>query len=80
VPYRKFDLTVGKLPPLLDDWREAALWRLVDNFAGFAASCVERQRKDLQRPTVRHPVCQITGTNEHVGTPKLVNADGRESI
>jgi hypothetical protein len=25
MPYRKFNLTVRELPPLLDDWREAAL-------------------------------------------------------
>ena len=54
---RKFDLTVGKLSPLLDDWQESALWRLADNFAGFATSGVERQRMDFQLPTVEHPVC-----------------------
>ena len=33
VPYREFNLTVGELPPFFDDWGEAALRRLIDNFA-----------------------------------------------
>jgi hypothetical protein len=80
VPDRKFNLSVGELSPFLNGWCETALRRLVDNFAGFAPSCVERQCEDLQRLPVRHPICQIAGTNEHVGTPKLVNADGQEHL
>jgi hypothetical protein len=57
MPDRKFDLTVGKLSPFLNDGQEAAVRRLADNFSSFAASGVERQRKDFQRLTVRHPVC-----------------------
>jgi hypothetical protein len=54
---RKFDPTVGKLSPLLNNGQEAALWRLSDNFAGFAASVVQRERKDFQPLTARHSVC-----------------------
>jgi hypothetical protein len=80
MPDRKFNLSIRKLPPLLDYWREAALRRLVDNFAGFATSGLEGQRKCLRLPLAGNPVCQITGTNKHVGTPKLVNADGNQHL
>ena len=33
VLHREFNLTVGELPPFFDDWGEAALRRLIDNFA-----------------------------------------------
>jgi hypothetical protein len=59
VPYRQFDLTAGELPPLLDDRCGTTLRRRVNDFAGFAASCVERER-ECQRLPVRNPVCQIT--------------------
>jgi hypothetical protein len=71
MPDRKFDLTVGQLPPLLNDCQKAALWRLADNFARFAPSRVEGQRKFLNLMRVRYLVCQITRTNKHVGTPAL---------
>src|SRR5215211_8081089 len=49
-----------KVAPFLNDWREIALRRLVDNFAGFAASRVERQREYLWLQRARHLVRQIT--------------------
>ena len=66
MPYRKFNLTVGKLSPILDDWYETVLRKLIDNFAGFAASGVNRQPKYFRLLPVRHPVCQIVRMNEHV--------------
>jgi hypothetical protein len=70
VSNRELNLTVGKLPPLLDNWPEAGTRRMIDNFARFAASCVERQRKDFERLPVRHPVCQFTGAISHCQTSK----------
>ena len=76
MPYCKCDLTVRELAPLLDNGGKTCPWRLVDDFAGFAASSLERQSKGLWL-LARHPVCQITGTNEHVelqlwSTPTLL--------
>lgn len=77
MPDGKFDLTVGKLSPLLNDWQQATPWRLTDNLAGFTTSRVNGQRKYLNLMRVRHLVCQITRTNKHVGTPALANTDDR---
>jgi hypothetical protein len=77
MPDRKFNLTVGKLPPFLNDWREAAPRGLIDNFAGFAACSIKGQLEKFWLLRARHLVCQIARANEHVGTPKVVNADGR---
>jgi hypothetical protein len=38
----EFNLPVGALPPIFDDWNETALRDLIDNFAGFATSRVNR--------------------------------------
>src|SRR6266704_4988371 len=73
--HRKLDLSVGKLPPVLDDWQVTALRRLTDDFAGLQTDRINRQRKDLSLPDARHPVCQIPGTNEHV-TPPWLMLDG----
>jgi hypothetical protein len=43
----EFNLPVGALPPIFNDWNETALRDLIDNFAGFATSRVNRQRKYL---------------------------------
>jgi hypothetical protein len=77
MPYREFNPAVGKLSPFLDDCCETAVWRAVDNLAGFPASGLKGQR-DSQRVPFSDSVCQITGTKEHVGTPTLVNADGAD--
>jgi len=53
---RKLDPTIGKLSPFLNNWQDATLLRLADNFAGFASSGVKWQRKDFQPLTVRHPI------------------------
>jgi hypothetical protein len=45
MPDGKFDLTVGKLSPFLNDSHEAATGRLSDNLAGFASSGVNGQGK-----------------------------------
>jgi len=47
IPNCEFDLTVGKLPPILNRRREAVLGNLIDNLAGFATSRLNRQRKYL---------------------------------
>jgi hypothetical protein len=66
VSHRKLDLTVGKLPPVLDGCHVTALRRLVDDFARFAASSVNRQCEYFGFPNAGHSVGQITGANEHV--------------
>ena len=71
--YRKFDLTVRELSPILDDWYEPELRRLIDDFAGFAASRVNRQLEYLRRLHSKDPVCQIARANEHVGSPKVAD-------
>jgi hypothetical protein len=75
MPNRKLDLTVGQLPPILNDWQQAAQWRLADNFSRFAPSRVKGQCQFLTLMRVRYLVCQVTRTNKHVGTPAL--AGGR---
>jgi hypothetical protein len=77
MPYREFNPAVGKLSPLLDDSCQAAVRRAVDNFPRLLASGLKGQRNG-QRMPLSDSVCQITGTNAHVGTPTLVNADGAE--
>jgi hypothetical protein len=57
VSHREFNPTVGELPPILNDWYDTALRKLIDDFAGFAASRVNRQRKYLWLLIARHPVC-----------------------
>jgi hypothetical protein len=47
MPDRELNLSVGALPPIFNDWNETALWNLSYNFAGFATSCINRQRKHL---------------------------------
>jgi hypothetical protein len=71
VTHSEFDLTVGKLSPILDDWYEAVLRKLIDNFAGFAASGVNRHPKYLWQPAARHLVCKIPWANEHVIPPQF---------
>ena len=55
VPNCEFDLTVGKLPPILNGRREAVLGNLIDNLAGFATSRVDQQQRqedEVLRPEV----------------------------
>jgi hypothetical protein len=42
-PHRELDLSVRKLPPLLNNGRVAALRKLVENFASFDACCIDRE-------------------------------------
>ncbi len=44
IPYRKFNLTVWELAPFLDGRSETAPRRLIDDFAGFAARELQRQK------------------------------------
>jgi hypothetical protein len=69
MPYRKFNPTVRELSPILNNSRKTGVWRLIDNFAGFAARSVKRERKYLDLLRLRHPVCQVAWTRAHVGTP-----------
>jgi hypothetical protein len=80
MPDGKFNLTARELPPFLNGWCETAPRSLTDNFAGLAASRVEGQHKYLWLLLAGRPACQITGADEHVGTPKVwwINADCRE--
>jgi hypothetical protein len=75
VSHREFNLTVRKLPPVLDDWYETALRKLIDEFTNFTASRVNRQRKYLWLPRARQAFCQIARANEHVGPPKVACID-----
>jgi hypothetical protein len=68
--HHKLDLTVRKLPPVLDGCRVTALRRLLDDFARFAASSVNRQGEYLWFPNAGHSVGQITRADVHV-TPLL---------
>jgi len=70
VSHSELDLTVGKLPPFLDNRHVPDLltW-LTEDFASFATGRVDRQRKYFWLPRAVHPVCQIAGANEHVRLP-----------
>jgi hypothetical protein len=72
---REFDLAVGKLPPVFDDWRETFLRKLVDDFAGFAASRINRQPEYLRSLRAGHPVCQIARANNHVEPPGVARCN-----
>jgi hypothetical protein len=48
VSYGEFDPAVRKLPPIFDDWYQAALRILIDYFARLAASRVNLQPEDLR--------------------------------
>src|ERR1700682_2588069 len=69
VPQREFDLTIGKLPPVLDDRRVISLRRLIEDFAGLAAGCIDRQL-EYPRRCAGYPGCQITGASGHVEPPE----------
>jgi hypothetical protein len=64
LPNRKFNLTVGERPPILNDRREAIRRALIDNLAGFAASRVNGQSKCLWL-FARNLDRQIAVENEH---------------
>ena len=72
MPDRKLDLTVGKLSPVLNDWRQAVLRRLTNNFSDSASCSLERQRKNLLI-SVSHPDCQFPRARVHTGTPTLTD-------
>ncbi len=57
----ELDLTVGELPPILDDGHEAGLRKLIDDFAGLQTSRINRQRKYLRPVNARYSIGQITG-------------------
>jgi hypothetical protein len=76
MPDRKFNLTVRKLSPFLNDGRETVPRGLIDNFTGLAACSIKRQLEKFWLLRVRHLVCQVARANEHLGTPKVVNANG----
>ena len=73
VSHSELDLTVGKLPPFLDNRHVPDLltW-LTEDFASFAAGRFDRQRKYFWLPRAVHPVCQIAGANEHVRPPSCI--------
>jgi hypothetical protein len=70
VSHREFNLTVGKLPPVLDDRREVSLRKLIEDFAGFATSFLNWQLEYLRRLHGGHPGCQILRANAHVRPPE----------
>src|SRR6266436_9783818 len=74
VPHRELDLTVGKLPPVLDDGRVVSLRSLIDDFAGFPTRGVDRQLEYHWRLRAGHPGCQIVGANGHGGPPEVTGA------
>ena len=56
--HRKLDLSVGELPPVLDDWQVTALQRLIDDFAGLQTGRINRQRENLS-PLERFELGQL---------------------
>jgi len=71
VSHRELNLAVGKLPPVLDDGREVALRKLIEDFAGFATSFLDWQLEYLRRLHGGHPGRQILRASGHVGPPEL---------
>jgi hypothetical protein len=71
VPHRELNLTVGKLPPVLNDRRVISPRSLVDDFAGFQTGGVDGQLEYLWLLRAGHPRCQIMGANGHVGPPEV---------
>jgi len=47
MPDYKFNLTVGELPPILDDRRQAISWGSINHLARFAACRVKGQPERL---------------------------------
>jgi len=70
IPNCKFNLTVGKLSPVLDNCQLAVLGRLVNNFSNSASGSLERQPENL---LVSHSGCQFPRARVHAGTPTLTN-------
>jgi hypothetical protein len=70
MPHRELDLTVGKLPPILDDGDVTSLRHLIEDFASFAASCLDRQFEYPWLLRAGHPACQIERANRHIGPPE----------
>jgi hypothetical protein len=66
--HRELDLAVGKLPPVFDHGRGASLRKPIEDFAGFAARRVDRQREYFPPRFAGNPVCQFSGTHEHAAT------------
>src|SRR5258706_7271485 len=74
VSHREFNLAVGKLPPVLDDGREVALRKLIEDFAGFATSFLNWQLEYLRRLCGGHPGRQILPASGHVRPPEMLGA------
>jgi hypothetical protein len=70
IPNYKFNLTVGKLSPVLNDGQSAVLGRLVNNFANSASGSLKRQPEDL---LISHSGCQFPRVRVHAGTPTLTD-------
>jgi hypothetical protein len=70
VSHSELDLTVGKLPPFLDNRHvpDLVTW-LTENFASFAAGRFDGQREYFWLPRATHTVCQIAGAKEHAEPP-----------
>ena len=56
VSYGEFDPAVGKLPPIFDDWYQAALRILIDYFARLAASRINLQSEYFRLLRAGHPL------------------------
>ena len=70
IPNYKFNLTVGKLSPVLNNCQLALLGRLVNNFSNSASGSLERQPENL---LVGHSGCQFPRARVHAGTPTLTD-------
>jgi hypothetical protein len=57
VSHREFDLTVGELPPILDDGHVSTSRKLIDDFTCFTAGRVNRQLEYLWLLRARYPLC-----------------------
>jgi hypothetical protein len=70
IPNYKFNLTVGKLSPVLNDGQPAVLGRLMNNFANSASGSLERQPENL---LISQSGCQFPRARVHAGTPTLTD-------
>jgi len=66
MPYRKFDLSIGKLSPIFNDGQVTTLCRLIDDLAGLATCRVYRQPDCLWMVHTSDSFRQIPRANQHL--------------
>jgi len=66
MPHGELDPAVGKLPPVFDDRHVVPLRKLIEDFAHFQTSRIDREPEYLRLSNPGHSVGQILGANQHV--------------